>query len=178
MINLLPPKNKEEFIQDRHWKLVMILGILVLIFLTCFSLILFSIKTFTSGQVEVQKILFDQKEEEFKNSQLQTFQEKVVSINKTLSQLEFFYQNKLYFTELLEKISKIIPSEIYFTNLSAVSQLEKINFSLSGFSPTRDILLGFKRNLEKEEKFTNINFPPSSWAEPENINFSVTFEIK
>jgi len=178
MINLLPPKNKEELIQDRHWKLVIILGMLVLFFLTCFSLILFSIKTFTSGQTEVQKILFNQREEEFKNSQIQIFQERVVSINKTLSQLNSFYQNKLYFTEFLERTSKTIPSEIYLTNLSAVSHLEKINFSLSGFSPTRDILLELKRNLEKEEKFTNINFPPSSWVESESINFSVTFEIK
>ncbi len=178
MINLLPPENKKELIQEENWKLIMILGILILVFLISLFLILFSIKIFISGEVEVQKIIFNEREIEFKNSQMQLLQEEVITVNEKLSGLDKFYKNQRELTEIFEKISKILPSEIYLTNLSLASQPKPVSFNLTGFSPNRETLLKFKENLEKEGTFSEINFPASSWMEPVNINFTATFKIK
>jgi Tfp pilus assembly protein PilN len=181
MINLLPPSEKEELLREKQWKLIIILGILVLAFLICFSLILFSLKAFITGEVEAQKILFNQREKEFKSPKMQTLEENLVSFNLILSKLDSFYQNQINLTEILEKISKTLPTEAYLTNLSITPYFEKaqkIKCNLSGFSPTREKLLEFKQNLESEGTFEEVYFPPVNWVEAKNINFTVTFNIK
>jgi len=186
MINLLPPQQKEELLEEKKYNLVLILGILFLIFLISLILILFSIKIFISGEVEAQKILFLEEEKKFKESQIQNLEEKINASNQTLSKLNLFYQNQLNLTEILEKISETLPSGTYLTNLNfsllttpAEGETQKYlaQISLTGFSPTREILLEFKENLEKEEPFGGIYFLPSNWVKPIDIDFIVTLRI-
>ncbi len=181
MINLLPPKEKEEILQEKNWKLLMILGMLLLFFLISLLLILFSIKIFVTGEVEVQKILFAEREKEFKNTQMQNLQNNLTAFNKKLSQLDSFYQNQSNFSEILEEISKTLPPGVYLNNSSIISQggkNEGSKCSISGFSPSRQILLVLKDNLEKEKNFQEVYFPPSDWVKPADINFTISFKVK
>ena len=184
MINLLPPEEKEILNREERWKVIILLGIFILIFFVCLSLILFSIKTFIAGEAEVQKILFSQKEKEFKFSQSQILQEQINIYNEKLLKLETFYQEQSNFTGILEKIYETLPAETYLTSLvitPSLSQLEEkqgMTYRLSGFSPTREKLLEFKKNLEEEENFNEIIFPLSSWVGSVNINFAVKFDVK
>jgi len=173
MINLLPPEEKENLLREESWNLVLILGTLFLIFLICLALILFSVKIFISGQLEAQKILLLQEEKKFEESQIQSLEEKITVSNQTLSKLNSFYQSQTNLTEILEKISETLPPETYLTTLN----LNLAQISLSGFSPTREILLEFKKNLEKEQTFGEIYFPPSNWVKPTDIDFIVTLRI-
>lgn len=172
MINLLPPQYKAELKEEENWKLTVILSILFLIFLICLALILFSIKISISGRLEVQKILLLQEEKNFEESQIQNLEENITISNQTLLELYSFYQSQNNLTKTLEKISETIPSGAYLTTLNL--NLDKI--SLSGYSPTREILLEFKKNLEEEELFEEIYFPPSNWVKPSDIDFSVNFK--
>ena len=118
MINLLPPQQKEELLEEEKYNLVLILGILFLIFLVSLILILFSIKIFISGETDVQRILLSAEEKRFKESQIQNLEEKIDASNQTLSKLNLFYQNQLNLTETLEKISGTLPPGTYLTNLN------------------------------------------------------------
>ncbi len=181
MINLLPPKEKEEILQEENWKLFMILGMILLFFLISLLLILFSIKIFIAGEVEAQKILFVEREKEFKNTQMQNLQNNLTAFNKKLSQLDSFYQNQSNFSEILEEISKTLPPEVYLDNLSIIPQggeNEGFKCSISGFSPSRQILLILKDNLEKEKNFQEVYFSPSNWVKPTDINFTISFKVK
>ena len=172
--SLLPPQQKEELLEEEKYSLVLTLGILFLIFLISLILILFSIKIFISGETEVQRILLSAEEKRFKESQIQNLEEKINASNQTLSKLNLFYQNQLNLTETLEKISGTLPPGTYLTTLN----FNLAQISLSGFSPTREILLEFKENLEKEKIFGEIYFPPSNWVKPIDIDFLVNFKIK
>jgi len=183
MINLLPPQYKAELREEESWKLILILEILVLIFLICSALILFSIKISISGQVEAQKILLSYEEKKFEESQIQNMEEKITTSNQTLLELNSFYQGQTNLTEILEKISETFPVNVYlatlnFSPLTTKNEKYVAQISLSGFSPTREILLEFKKNLEKEELFEEIYFPSSNWVKPTDIDFSVNFKIK
>ena len=181
MINLLPPKEKEEILKEENWKLLMILGMILLFFLISLLLILFSIKIFIVGEVEAQKIIFAEREKEFKSTQMQNLQNNLTAFNKKLSQLDSFYQNQSNFSEILEEISKTLPSGVYLNNLSIVSQggkNEGSGCSISGFSPSRQILLVLKDNLEKEKNFQEVYFPSSNWVKPADINFTISLKIK
>jgi len=179
MINLLPSQEKEILRQEEKYKLVLILGILFLIFLICLILILFSIKISISGQLEAQKILLSQGEERFKGTQIQNLEEKIISSNQILSKLSSFYYSQISLTGVLEKISQSLPSGAYLTifNFNSGVPSGSGQISLSGFSPSREILFEFKTNLEKEENFQEIYFPPSNWVKPTDIDFLVNFKI-
>ena len=121
MINLLPPEQKKELLREERYKLVLILGVLVVFFLASLSLILLSIKIYISGEFLSQKILVDSEEEKFKISEIQKLEEEIKSINQNLEKLNSFYKGQPNLTELLEKISKILPQNSYLTTLDRKS---------------------------------------------------------
>ncbi|MBZ9572049.1 PilN domain-containing protein [Patescibacteria group bacterium] len=175
MINLLPPKEKTDLIQEENWKLVLILGILVLISLFCLASILFAIKINISGKVEFQKTLVDREEKKFKTFEIEALREKITSANQDLSKLNSFYQSQTNLTEILEKISGVFPEGMYLNSLSY--QKETSQISLSGFAQNRETLFDFKKNLEKEKRVSEIYFPPQNWVKPTEIDFQVNFKI-
>jgi Tfp pilus assembly protein PilN len=175
MINLLPVEQKEELLEERNLKMVLILGIVALGFLVCLFLFLFAIKISISSKLDVQKISVDQREEELKNSQNQKLETEINNYNQVLMQLESFYKNNFNLSDNLEKISTVLPEGVYLKSLNF--NLENKKISISGFSPTREKLLELKGNLEKTNDFKNINFPPSSWIEAVNVNFTADFKI-
>jgi len=112
--------------------------------------------------------------------EIQDLRRKIDLINQDITRLEQFYKNRIYFSEILDKISQTIPRGVYLTNFSAaVSFFEGeslIKISLSGFAPTREILLEFNKKLEEQINFKNISFPAANWVKPRDINFFVNFE--
>jgi len=180
MINLLPPSKKQEIKQEEDWKILMTLAISILAILICFILILYAINIFIAGDVELEKILYEQREKEFESSEMQALKTEIIEFNKAVFQLDNFYQNQLKPTETIEEILQTIPEGIYLTNLSITPGSDKdkrTQCELKGFSPIRETLLTFKESLEKEESFKEVSFPPASWLKPTDINFTVTFKI-
>ncbi len=176
MINLLPPEQKEELEQEESFKIIIILGILFLSLVVSLTLILFSIKTSILGTLEVQRIYLEEREKELKSAEVQEIEERIKESNQGLSELNSFYQSEKDLTSILEEFSETLPKDTYLTNLNFNSVSSQ--FSLSGFCPNRETLLEFKKNLEKEEKFKEIYFPPTDWVAPTDINFSITLKIK
>jgi len=178
MINLLPPEEKTILIQEERFKLILILGIVFLSALLSLIMILFSIRIYISSQTDSEKIIFEQEEKKVKTAEFQELQEKITLANKNLSNLNSFYQNQVYFTEILKRISGTLPSGIYLNNLSLTpSEGGVLNCTFSGFAPTIEILLDFKKNLETEKTITGTNFPLANLVESKDIYFNVTFKI-
>lgn len=176
MINFLPSKQKEELKEEENLKLVLALGIIILAFLVSFTLILFAIKISLSADLAIQNKLFEQKQKELENPAIQELEEKIQKHNLILSKLAVFYRDQPDLTSMLEKISQTLPKEIYLTGLNFNSQT--FQFSLTGFSPIRETLTQFKENLEKTEGLKEITFPPATWFQATDINFSVNFKIE
>lgn len=178
MINLLPPTEKDHLLKENNWKMILILGILFLFFLISFSLTLFAIKFFVSGEMNTQKIIYQEKENQFKNSKIQILENNINSFNKQFLDLDKFYKTQPNFTIILEKILKSLPPKVNLTNVSFSYVKNEASFNVFGFATNRESLLELKDNLNKEVSFKEINFPASNWLQPEDINFSVTFKLK
>ena len=103
-------------------------------------------------------------------------EKKINNANATFSELSLFYKNGGSLVDILTKISRALPQGIYLTSINANPSLTQ--FSLTGFSKTREILLILKGNLEKETSFAEIYFPPENWVAPIDVNFVVNFKIK
>lgn len=154
----------------------MILGIIILAFLVSFIFILISIKISLSAEIDIQKINFEQKEKELGDPALREIENKIISANAVFSDLNSFYQEQIDSVFVFDRIFNALPAGIYLKNLSFNSVSSQI--SIAGFSPTREILLKLKENLEKETSFSEVYFSPTNWIEPVDIDFSLNFKIK
>ena len=175
-MNLLPPKQKQELLLEEKFRIVLILGIIITAFLISFIFILISIKIFISAEAEIQKINLAQKEQESGNATFQEIENKIITANAVFSQLADFYHKQRDNVVIFKEIFDALPSGVYLTNLSFNSANSQ--FSIAGFSPSRELLLKLKENLEKENNFSAVYFPPTNWIEPVDINFSLNFKIR
>jgi Tfp pilus assembly protein PilN len=178
MINLIPDEQKFEISTLRKFYLILNWKILIISFLISLSLISLLVKIFIQSEVKINESFLNEKEKEINLNK--NLIEKIEHVNSSLSQIYSFYQNQIIFSEILEKLYQIVPSGISFSNIS-ISFLEKekaVSVSLSGISPSRDLLLLFKENLGKEKSISEVIFPLDVWIKKENINFSLTFKIK
>ena len=183
MINLLSPEYKKELLREEYYKIINTLGIFIFLSLICFSLILYSVKIYTTAQLNTAKNLVEQYQEKMQFSEIEKTEQEVKSINKQINNLNLFYQNQVKLVEILEGIYQTFPSGIYLTDLSLnLSKEEGYRFlaSLSGFSPNREKLYELKNNLEAKENFLAEKpyFPPSSWIEAIDIDFNINLKIK
>ncbi|MCK5044470.1 hypothetical protein KAR26_01965 [Candidatus Parcubacteria bacterium] len=181
MINLLPTIEKEKLLQEKNWRLVLILGVSTLFFLVSLTLVLFAIKIHISSQLESQKLFFTEKEKEFQETELYSFRTKIQEVNQTLTNVGFFFQQQDSFVDLFEKICRLLPKGILLNNFSHKfindSEEFKADIFLTGVASTQKDLLEFKESLEKEESFADPSLPLSSWMEFSDIDFSLNFKI-
>ena len=181
MINLLPPEEKKIVAEEKNEKIVIILWLSFLFFLVCAALAFLALNFYLGGQVDYQKIIFQ--ESQIKSSQQETsvLQKKFSLLDDLSEKAASFYRQKIYIANSIESISKILPSGAYLTDISANLIYTKddsiIKINLSGFAPDRENLFKFREALNKEKIIKNVNFPPVDWVNPLNINFSVSFEM-
>ncbi|MDO8663230.1 MAG: PilN domain-containing protein, partial [Candidatus Wildermuthbacteria bacterium] len=157
-------------------RLILILGITALAALLSFILILFSIKVSILTNLEVGKIYFQQKERELAVPKNKEAEENIKNSNLIFSGLSDFYQKQIGLVDVQEKISETIPEGAYLATLNFNPSSSQI--FISGFSPTRENLLEFRKNLEGEKFFKEIYFPPENWVAKTEVNFNASFKIK
>jgi len=175
MINLLPPRYQQELRQEENRRLILILGMIFLIFLISVILILFSVKLFIQGKLESVNVLLDLEEKTLQTSEIQSLRERINSVNQNLSKLNAFYEKQISSISILEKVFKTLPPEIYLSAFSWQKNTSQV--AISGFSPNREVLFLFQKNLEESKEFSGIELPTQNWIKSVNIDFRVTFKI-
>jgi hypothetical protein len=176
MINLLPQSEKKLIKNKEKEKISLILEIIIFNFFLSLILILFSIKIYTAGLVESEKIIFDQTKKELETSEFKDVAQRVNLMNKNFSNLKSFYDNQNSVISVIEKLFQTLPDGIYLTSFSYTKNDFQIN--ISGFSGNRDILIEFKNNLEKNNNFEKISFPESTWINATGTTFNLNFKFK
>lgn len=175
MINLLPPEQKKELLEEERLRIILILGTVIIAFLICLTLILLALRISFSADFQLEESYFKEKERELEVINIQELEQKIKDYNLSLSKLENFYKNQFHLTEILEKIFVTVPDNSYLTSIGFDAQT--LTISLNGFSPDRQTLLQFKENLEKSNLFKEVDFPQNNWLESVNINFSAALIV-
>lgn len=182
MINLLPQEEKLELKLEVKKRIALILSFLAIFFIFCLSLILFGVEYYIREEKYYQENFIKEFQRQQNIPELEDIQNKLISFNKTLAKIDFFYSKKIYFSDIIEKIAEIIPQKSYLKNLSLDSLpgdpgKKEVKIFISGFVSERDDLFTFKKALEQEPGAKEIFFPPSDWTQPRNIDFQANFKI-
>ena len=178
MINLLPPQQKKEILEQQHLRLALILGVVFLSFLVSLFLVLFLVRSYILADLETQKINTEERRKEIVLNQ--DLEKEIIEANILLSDLNSFYEDNLDLTKVLEKINTTLPSGTYLTSyslgFSKKVKEEIISISLTGYCQNRDTLVKFKESLEAEGAFTEVSFSTESWVKPSE--FRVNFRVE
>jgi Tfp pilus assembly protein PilN len=179
MINLLPPEEKQNLIEIRQQKIVVILGFTVFIFLVALALILASINVILSSKTNNQKVILASRERSVKTTDLQKLSKNIADANQELAALDSFYKNSPSFTVFLEKIANLLPEGISLNDLT-INLAKKENnlffIHLSGHAASVEEVNLLKENLEKDPSISQISFPLDTWLKKSDFIFSVAFE--
>ena len=178
MINLLPEGEKQAILKRRRLKLFLIFETAVLLFLVSSALAFLSIRIYLAGEIDIQRGVIAQRKNEVGIQAITDFQKQITDLNLKFKNVKSFYQRQVDLAEVLQKISTILPCFFYFTSLSFIQDPVAPRINIVGFSRTRDALLLFKRDLESGSDFQKVNFPPTTWVSPANIDFSLNLEVK
>jgi Tfp pilus assembly protein PilN len=178
MINLLPPVGKKDLLVRKKLKLVLIFEIGLTVFLLSALLCLFSITFYLKGEIDSQKSAILERKETVDTAAVSDLQKTIKDLNRTIGDVAAFYKNQVSPTLILQRVSVKLPQGGYLTNFSLHEELGRAKINLSGFINNREELLEFKKSLEAEKTFKAINFPPSNWVLPTNIDFYLSFETK
>ncbi|MBD3208719.1 MAG: hypothetical protein GF370_04690 [Candidatus Nealsonbacteria bacterium] len=183
MINLLPPQQKKELASQKNFRLILIMGLLFLFFLACLSSSLWTVEKYMAVKLQEKDALFREKESVIAANQ--NVEQKINEANRLLSDLRSFYQELIYISPILDKLNGLLPQGSYLINFSfnfarpkAGGDEQVGHISLSGYSPSRNQLLELQKRLEEAGDFLAVTFSPTSWVQPTDVEFSVSFDLE
>jgi len=180
MINLLPPKEKENLRLGRIKNLVIILCGTILVVIIFFVLILFFIKFSVLTELDSNKYVLERADKEYQSADISDIKNTIGNYNQAMIKASSFYQKELYISNILAVIFGISkPEGVRFFNISLDTQKyeDRVEVKVTGGSDTRDNLLLFKKSIEGQKSIKDISFSQESWLNPTNINFSLTFNF-
>jgi hypothetical protein len=179
MINLLPPEEKLVLKKEQSRKLAIVLVSEIIIFLICLILVLLSVKFYLMGELSSKTYTLAEQKTESLSHDFINLQYVISKYNQLLPIVSSFYNNQFLPDQALITLLKVErPNGLYFTNLSLNSdQPAAAKAIISGFSSTRDGLVAFKANLEKQPKIKNVNVSPESWISIKDVNFNISLDV-
>lgn len=184
MINLLPPEQKKNLLEQRQLRLVLILGSLFIFFILSTGLMLLIVKNYFLWTIQSQKILFEERQKIV--SLYKDNEQEITNYNSFFSDIYSVYEDRDSLTKALEQIYETFPQGTYLTdfNFNMVKEKTKkgvqtrAKIAMVGFSPSRELLLVLKDNLENKDEFSDVYFSPNSWIDPIDPTFSVSFFLQ
>ena len=185
MINLLPPKEKEQLVLESNRKLTIVLGNIVLVSLVSLVLVLFSLKFYILEQLVLQKSTLSDIEKNYQSNDFIVVKENMQRYNGFIIKMYNFYNDQAYLSDSLKIISEVNnPNGLYFKSINLDNTGNGgADIKITGFSNTRENLQLFKNNIEEIKKnqsiykIENIYFPPYVWLKANDIDFNLTFKI-
>lgn len=179
MINLIPLKEKKKIQKDFYVRLSIVFFI-VLATAVLISAILLIPSFFYSS---IQKNLINNQLDSLKNSNVVEIKSEYASVildlDKKLKIINESKENKFLISEKVinevmnSKTNGIIIDQINFNNDVLVGK----TIDIKGTALTRESLLFYKNNLEKNPNFEKITLPISNFIKPNNIPFSLIIKM-
>ena len=172
-LDLLPQHKKAEikraklFREILRQQLAFLFPVVVLIIM--FGNILYLLTISRDSDLISYKLQQNQE----KYQELDKYEQAFKDINSASSFLLQLQGGHLRWSNVLSHLGKTVPDGI------VVDSLFSKNYSvfLAGKAKTRDELLRFKGNLEKEPCFENINVPLSNLVVKDNLDFQIDFSV-
>jgi len=175
-LNLLPGKEKEEFKLELTFMFLVEFGsrmvfLALIVVALFFSVYLYS-STLYAAQLEQTLVQRDMVEED----KFKEIEKNVQESNAIVERIWDLERNFFIFSKTIEDFIPHVPAKVYLKSFSLSASTRQI--TLTGFAPTREEMLLFKKNLEESREFSEIYSPLSNLLVPKEVNFTFTLTVK
>lgn len=175
MLNLLPPRQKEELHLDLLSQVIVITALSIIFVIIILTLLLFIGQRFLSLNIESSQRELDMWQSRSEIKDLEDLEKKIKDINENLVFLDNAYKKRIEFSSFLDNLAQDTPAGVRFNDIS-INNLGEVH--LIGFSTTRKIILSFRDVLENASYVEGLNFPLANLTKEFNVNFSLSFVLK
>jgi len=173
MINLIPIKEQKNMTKGFYLRLFVVC---LFLFSICISIALISLIPsyfLVNNKEEVAQMKFETQ----KNETIPQLDKDTVflikDIDNKLNIVENSEKNKFLVSEKV--INQIIASKMFDIKITRISFDVDVAFgkkvSIYGTAPSRERLLLFRKSLEENPAFSNVDLPVSNFVKGENIEF-------
>lgn len=173
-LDLLPEDRKKEIYRNKLFYLSLKQEFLFLLPLLLLIGILIGVNWMLKYQKESIVIQNFQNQTKGQYQELGIYEDKFKATNEFSSSLLKIQKGHLHWANQLMQISSMLPDGVKVFNLAS----NNFKIVTTGNAKTRDELLVFKDNLEKNNCITDVNVPLSNMVERENVDFQLDFSIK
>ncbi len=167
MINLLPPKQKEELKLRRVLVIINTLGMIIFAVLVVFLLCLTIAKFFADGLVKSKEIENEGVQRQLEIMEVAQIEKQMNSYNNLCRVLNNFYSKQNSAAAKITTIANSLPEGITLTQMA----LNDNTISIGGLSKNREALTKMQSNLENLSDIDSVIIPPSAWVEENNSKF-------
>lgn len=176
MANLLPQQHLTGVRRERRNRAV--ITSLVAFFVTVLLGSVFLVPSLVLSRTEAASA--ERKVELTRESIAQTeesgFLVEVRNIKNRIDRLEAELA-KVTFSDVFAALDRSVPSGIQLSGVSYDRKKGSENIIIRGNADTRDVLLVFTRQLDREKLMTGVTLPVSNLAKSTNITFSITASV-
>lgn len=177
IINLLPKDRQEEIKYEVIFHGWVVLVIMSVAAFACVFLAQFATKFYLVGRMQVLAAEIQAAKQQVNKEENASLKEEIQGINNTISDFKTLAEAAPKWSKAIKAFVKIPPTGVQIKSVSLASAGNTI--SVSGFSPTRELVIQFYNNVLNDPKeFYNIDYPLENVASPKNISFHFTFNFR
>lgn len=175
MINLIPNEEKKKIRKDFYMRVVIVSFFVLGLSILVSNIMLIPALFYASLEKKLAQNHFDQNQNKLSldlgenNKAIIENLENKINIVKKAKENNFLVSEKVINVLLNKKTEGIKINQISFTSDEAKGKIININ----GQALSREKLLFFKKNLEKDGNFKNIDLPISNFIKSTDIEFSL-----
>lgn len=175
MINLIPNHEKKKKVKDFYFRLIIVFVAMLGLCATIGIVALLPTYFLTSAEKNLaeQKLVI-QKTQPIATED-QTIVEVVADLDQKLSLIDKFEQSKyLVSQKIIQQIAIRKMSDIKIHKIMYENSVEGKKVILEGRAPSRERLLSFRRALEDDVAWKEVDLPISNFVKGSNIEFSLS----
>lgn len=171
-LNLLPPKEKEEFSQEIKRRFLIFYSLGPLFILLIFILLLLAIYFYLKIYLQTEQTLENSLRSSINTQKFESLEAKIKENNTRLKNIIKIKASISPLAPFLKEFFDNLPSEFVLENLSYGAG----SFSANGSASQKSDVLKLERSLRDNPKVSNLKFPIENYLNLKEITFN--FKIK
>ncbi|NTV40809.1 MAG: PilN domain-containing protein [Candidatus Moranbacteria bacterium] len=173
-LDLLPQNKKAKIKRDKLFGEIINEGILFLFPFFVLIVILFNVFYLLTIQKKINDSEYEIQQRQNEYQELNKYDKDFKQMNETAVLLVKIQAGHLRWVDIFSHLSQDTPQGVVLESFAN----KDYSVFLVGKAKTRDQLLQFKENLEKDSCFGNVNVPLSNLVVKDNVDFQLDFVVK
>ena len=175
-INLLPKSKQVELGFERVLYSVVVAVVVAILILLMAVVVQVGVYVYLDRKVSTVNEEIDQLKKLANKSENAEVKQQIRLVNAQIDDFTKLSEQTPQWAELLAALTKDIPESVKITQFDA--DTEKKEVSITGYSPTRDLVIELYNNINSDKvHFKNINYPLENVSQPTDVRFFFKFLV-